>query len=165
MMPLWQRNLRILWAAQFIAMIGMSACLPFLPLYVRALGVSDLESAQRWSGIINSAPFVFSVIASPIWGALGDRYGRKLMVSRGNYRACNFNDYYGVCRQCMATFHSASFTGRNQRIHSRLSRFCLGHNTSGSFRICHRSSAKYGSCRRHSRRNVRRRTFRFNRHE
>lgn len=79
---LWRQNLRVLWIAQFIAMIGMNACLPFLPLYVRTLGITDLETAQRWSGIINSAPFMFSVITSPIWGALGDRYGRKLMVVR-----------------------------------------------------------------------------------
>ncbi len=82
MVPLWRQNLRILWIAQFIAMIGVNACLPFLPLYIRTLGISDLESAQRWSGIINSAPFFFSVVAAPIWGALGDRYGRKPMVVR-----------------------------------------------------------------------------------
>ena len=80
--PLWKKNLYILWIAQFIAMIAMSACLPFLPLYVRELGVSGLKEAQQWSGLIMAAPFLFSVITAPIWGALGDKYGRKLMVVR-----------------------------------------------------------------------------------
>ena len=80
--PLWKKNLYVLWIAQFIAMIAMSACLPFLPLYVRELGVSTLKEAQQWSGLIIAAPFLFSVITAPIWGALGDKYGRKLMVVR-----------------------------------------------------------------------------------
>lgn len=80
--PLWKKNLYVLWIAQFIAMLAMSACLPFLPLYVRELGVLELEEAQQWSGLIIAAPFLFSVITAPIWGALGDKYGRKLMVVR-----------------------------------------------------------------------------------
>ncbi|MCS7177102.1 MAG: hypothetical protein NZ960_05740 [Candidatus Kapabacteria bacterium] len=32
--PHWRWNLRILWVAQLIAMVGMNAFLPFLPLYV-----------------------------------------------------------------------------------------------------------------------------------
>jgi len=80
--PLWKKNLYVLWIAQFIAMLAMSACLPFLPLYVRHLGVTKLEEAQQWSGLIIAAPFLFSVITSPIWGAMGDKYGRKPMVVR-----------------------------------------------------------------------------------
>ena len=79
----WQTNLYILWVAQFIAMIGMSACVPFLPLYVRELGVINLAQAQLWSGIIYAAPFFLAVIVTPIWGALSDgKYGKKLMVVR-----------------------------------------------------------------------------------
>jgi MFS family permease len=63
-------------------MMAMSGCLPFLPLFIRQLGIEKLDEAQRWSGIINAAPFILSVITMPIWGALGDKYGRKLMVIR-----------------------------------------------------------------------------------
>ena len=38
----WKRNLYILWGAQLIAMIGMSACVPFLPLYIRELGTREI---------------------------------------------------------------------------------------------------------------------------
>ena len=77
----WERNLVVIWIAQFIAMIGMSACIPFLPLYVRELGVAA-EHAAMWSGIIAAAPFVLSSLLTPVWGALGDRYGQKTMVMR-----------------------------------------------------------------------------------
>lgn len=78
----WQRNLLVLWIAQFIAMVGMSACIPFLPLFVRDLGVAA-EDAALWSGIITAAPFIMSSALTPLWGALGDRYGQKAMVIRG----------------------------------------------------------------------------------
>jgi DHA1 family multidrug resistance protein-like MFS transporter len=77
----WQRNLRSLWFAQVIAMIGMSACIPFLPLYVRELGVAEQDAAW-WAGIITAAPFVFSSLLTPLWGALGDKVGQKPMVIR-----------------------------------------------------------------------------------
>ncbi|MFP4529129.1 MAG: MFS transporter [Candidatus Kapaibacterium sp.] len=79
---LWKRNLIVLSVAQFIAMVGMMAAVPFLPLYIRQLGVEDMASAQIWSGLIFSGPFFLSMITVPIWGSLGDRYGRKMMVGR-----------------------------------------------------------------------------------
>ncbi len=78
----WRKNLYIIWAAQFIAMMGMSSVVPFLPFFIRDLGVSSHEEVARWSGYVFSAPFLFAFIMTPIWGYLGDRYGRKLMVVR-----------------------------------------------------------------------------------
>jgi MFS transporter, DHA1 family, multidrug resistance protein len=71
----------VLWISQFIALIGMSGVIPFLPLYVRELGVSDAQ-APLWSGIIIAAPFAMASMLTPLWGAMGDRYGQKLMVVR-----------------------------------------------------------------------------------
>ncbi len=78
----WQRNLLFIAAAQFIAMVGMSSCVPFLPLYIRQLGITNMQEAKLWSGIVFSGPYILSIISVPIWGALGDKYGRKLMVIR-----------------------------------------------------------------------------------
>lgn len=78
----WERNLFFLALSQFIVMAGMNACVPFLPLYIRELGVSG-ESVERfWSGMVFAGPYFLSVIFVPIWGNLGDRYGRKLMIIR-----------------------------------------------------------------------------------
>lgn len=78
----WRRNLYVVWLAQFIAMIGMNMVVPFLPFYVRELGVTTEADVIRWSGWVFSGPFFFSFILTPIWGNLGDRYGRKLMLVR-----------------------------------------------------------------------------------
>lgn len=78
----WRRNLYIVWTAQFIAMIGISSCMPFLPLYIRELGIRDQVTAQWWSGLVYSAPFFISVFITPLWGIVGDRVGRKAMVVR-----------------------------------------------------------------------------------
>ncbi|MBX7144899.1 MAG: MFS transporter [Oligoflexia bacterium] len=78
----WKLNLYIVWTAQLLGAIGMSACLPFLPLYVRELGVRSHDEAQVWAGLVYSASFFFSALLTPYWGALGDRYGRRLMLLR-----------------------------------------------------------------------------------
>ena len=81
-MEIWKRNLYSLWIAQLIASIGLSMIIPFLPFYLRELGVSGTEKVKIWSGLIFSAPFMVSVFLQPIWGILGDRRGRKPMVVR-----------------------------------------------------------------------------------
>jgi len=81
-MELWRKNLYILWGTQFLAMLGMNLVVPFLPFFIRELGVSDPDDLARYSGLVFSGPFFLSLIFTPIWGILGDRYGRKTMVVR-----------------------------------------------------------------------------------
>ena len=81
-MELWRKNLYSLWFAQFIAAVGLSMIIPFLPFYLRELGIVERESVKIWSGLIFSAPFMVSAFLQPIWGILGDRRGRKPMVVR-----------------------------------------------------------------------------------
>ncbi|HAB54072.1 MAG: hypothetical protein A2315_02415 [Ignavibacteria bacterium RIFOXYB2_FULL_35_12] len=78
----WKRNLIVIWICQFVAMIGMSAIVPFLPLFVRELGVVSLEETAYWSGLVFAGPFFISFFLTPIWGNLGDKYGRKMMTVR-----------------------------------------------------------------------------------
>lgn len=78
----WRKNLYIIWLSQFIAMMGMSLVVPFLPFYIRDLGVQDPQDVASWSGLVFAGPFFFSFFITPFWGMLGDRYGRKLMVIR-----------------------------------------------------------------------------------
>jgi DHA1 family multidrug resistance protein-like MFS transporter len=65
-------------------MIGISMFLPFLPLYVRQLGVTEAGHLERVSGLLFAAPFFSATVATPVWGFLGDRHGRKLMVARAS---------------------------------------------------------------------------------
>jgi DHA1 family multidrug resistance protein-like MFS transporter len=78
----WRKTLYIIWAAQFIAMLGMSLVVPFLPFYIRHLGVTDEASVAQWSGLVFSGPFLPAFFLTPVWGYLGDRYGRKFMTVR-----------------------------------------------------------------------------------
>ena len=82
-MKLWERNLYSLWFGQFVAMVGLTMVMPFLPLYIRELGVTGEEEVKLWSGVIYAAPFIIAVFMQPLWGIMGDRYGRKPMVVRG----------------------------------------------------------------------------------
>jgi DHA1 family multidrug resistance protein-like MFS transporter len=81
-MELWRKNLYILWGTQFLAMMGMNLVVPFLPFFIRTLGVTDEAEVTRWSGLVFAGPFVSSFFATPFWGTLGDKYGRKPMVVR-----------------------------------------------------------------------------------
>ena len=78
----WKRNLAIAWIGCFLTGAAFSLVMPFLPLYIEQLGVSGHSALNIWSGLVFSITFLFSAIASPLWGGLADRKGRKLMLLR-----------------------------------------------------------------------------------
>lgn len=78
----WKRNLTIAWLGCFLTGAAFSLVMPFLPLYVEQLGVTGHSELNLWSGIVFSITFLFSAIASPFWGGLADRKGRKIMLLR-----------------------------------------------------------------------------------
>ncbi len=84
-METWQKNLYSLWFAQFVTAIGLSMVIPFLPFYVKELGVTEAGSVRIWSGLLFSAPFMVAMFLQPLWGILGDRRGRKPMVVRAMF--------------------------------------------------------------------------------
>ncbi len=78
----WKSNLIALWFAQVGTTLGFSFTFPFYPLFFEELGGLSTERAAFWAGL---AGWVFGFgmgISSPIWGVLGDRFGRKLNVLR-----------------------------------------------------------------------------------
>lgn len=78
----WKRNLIVAWLGCFLTGAAFSLVMPFLPLYVEQLGVTGHSALNMWSGIVFSITFLFSAIASPFWGGLADRKGRKIMLLR-----------------------------------------------------------------------------------
>lgn len=81
----WRRTLVVMIIAQLATAIGFSNIFPFLPLYVESLGVRSQLSVEFMAGMVFTAQAATMMIASPIWGALADRYGRKLMVQRAAF--------------------------------------------------------------------------------
>lgn len=78
----WKRNLAVAWFGCFLTGAAFSLVMPFLPLYVEQLGVTGHSALNMWSGLVFSITFLFSAIASPFWGGLADRKGRKIMLLR-----------------------------------------------------------------------------------
>ncbi|EMD9533296.1 MFS transporter [Pseudomonas aeruginosa] len=80
----WQRNLAVCLFGAFTTVLAMTLILPFLPVYIGQLGVSGHAAIVQWSGIAYAATFVTAGLVAPLWGMLGDRYGRKPMLVRAS---------------------------------------------------------------------------------
>ncbi|WP_413197011.1 MFS transporter [Pararobbsia alpina] len=80
----WRRNLAVCVFGSFTTIVAMTLLLPFLPLYVEQLGVTDHAAIVQWSGIAFGATFLTAGLTAPLWGKLADRYGRKLMLIRAS---------------------------------------------------------------------------------
>src|SRR5207247_11114990 len=78
----WQRNVWALTLCVFIAFVGFQFFNPFLPLYVRQLGVTDPARIALWSGLLAAVTPAISGMLAPVFGRLGDRSGRHLVVIR-----------------------------------------------------------------------------------
>ena len=72
----------MLWFAEFTAIFGFSFAFPFLPLYIRQLGVHDAHELALWTGLAGAAAGLSQALLSPAWGYLADRFGRKSMLVR-----------------------------------------------------------------------------------
>ncbi len=64
-----------------LGLIGFKLVWPFLPLYLGELGVPG-DRLVLWAGLLDFAEEIATVVAAPVWGVLGDRFGRKAMVVR-----------------------------------------------------------------------------------
>lgn len=80
--PSWRTSLTVVCVAQATAMLAFGFILPFLPLYLREIGVTPDSAVVFWSGALVTSTGISLAIFSPIWGAFADRHGRKLMVLR-----------------------------------------------------------------------------------
>lgn len=81
-MELWRKNIFILTLTMFVIFVARTFVNPYLPLFVRELGVVVPEQAAFWAGLIASSGFLGQSLSAPIWGLFADRYGRKAMILR-----------------------------------------------------------------------------------
>jgi MFS family permease len=66
-----------------MAIFGFSFAFPFLSIFIHQnLGVPKGSQLDLWTAATASVSGLSMAIASPIWGILGDRYGRKPMLIR-----------------------------------------------------------------------------------
>lgn len=81
----WHRTLAITALVQGITVMGFSFVFPFFPLFIQELGVADPRQAALWSGVAAGVGGITMFFSAPVWGALGDRFGRKKNVLRGTF--------------------------------------------------------------------------------
>ena len=81
----WKKNLIIIWFSQFLSISGFSFSIPFVPFYMQTLGVTNPDELKVWISLFSAATPLTLAFFSPIWGAVADRHGRKLMLLRANF--------------------------------------------------------------------------------
>ncbi len=73
-----------MWFANFFIAGSMTMVMPFLSLYIETFGNFSDEYVKNWAGWTFAITFVTAIIFSPIWGRIGDRFGRKpILVMMG----------------------------------------------------------------------------------
>ncbi|MDI6893624.1 MAG: MFS transporter [Bacillota bacterium] len=76
----WRRSLILVAGGVFLAQVAFSLVIPFLPMFLRELGVRN--GTSLWSGLAYSVTFLAAGVMAPVWGSLADRYGKRPMIVR-----------------------------------------------------------------------------------
>lgn len=71
----------------FVVFLAYAFVLPFMPLFVRELGVREEGAVALWSGVLIGVSPLLAGLLAPVWGRLATRYGHKRMAVRalGSY--------------------------------------------------------------------------------
>lgn len=80
----WKRNLAVVWLSQFLSIMGFCFAMPFVPYYMQELGVRNDAKLKLCVALFAAAAPLSLAVCSPIWGAVADRFGRRLMLLRAN---------------------------------------------------------------------------------
>jgi MFS family permease len=75
-----KRNLMIMWFANFFVAGSMTMVLPFISLYIETFGNHSATYVQKWAGWTFAITFVTAFLFSPVWGRIGDLFGRKKIL-------------------------------------------------------------------------------------
>ena len=78
----WKRNLIAICVSQLLTMMAFSTYLGSIAYYFQDLGAGTVEETASWVALFSSGSGIAMMVASPIWGGLADRFGRKLMLIR-----------------------------------------------------------------------------------
>ena len=82
----WKRNLFVIWLGQIIAHCAHSFVLPFIVYYMKErFGIADKAKLGTYNQEFYFFGMLTFCISKPLWGALGDRFGRKLMLMRAYF--------------------------------------------------------------------------------
>ncbi len=88
--PDWQRTLFVMLGIQLGMNMGFTVLSPVMPLFLPQLGVRLPSQIDLWAGVLAAVTPLVAAFASPLWGRVADRRGRKLMVLRSCFAIALF---------------------------------------------------------------------------
>ncbi len=92
----WQRTLWAMVGIQFVMTAAINFLSPIIPLMLPQLGVQTTEGVDIWAGLITGSTSFVAAFASPVWGRVADRYGRKLSLLRSSFAIALFTALMGL---------------------------------------------------------------------
>jgi DHA1 family multidrug resistance protein-like MFS transporter len=100
----WRQTLWAMVAIQFVTAMANSVLTPIMPLFLPELGVETASGVAIWAGILAGVTSFVAAFASPLWGRLSDRHGRKLMLIRSSIAIGIFTALMGVAADVWQMF-------------------------------------------------------------
>ncbi|MEA2737861.1 MAG: transporter, family, multidrug resistance protein [Acetobacteraceae bacterium] len=107
----WQRTLWAMVGIQFVMTAAINFLSPIIPLMLPQLGVETVEGVDIWSGIITGSTSFVAAFASPIWGRVADRHGRKLSLLRSSFAIALFTAVMGLATNVWWFFGARAVMG------------------------------------------------------
>src|SRR5262245_22984784 len=80
--PQWRKNQIAVTITVSLQNFGYYLIMPFLPIYVRQLGIEGVGEIAFWSGLITGISPLLASFTGTFWGRLGDRHGMKVIAVR-----------------------------------------------------------------------------------
>ena len=77
----WKRSLVLIWLCQCLFQLSFSFGIPFVPFFMQSIGVTGKE-LSFWVALFGAGPALTTVLFSPFWGMMANRYGCKKMLLR-----------------------------------------------------------------------------------
>ena len=109
--PYWRYTLWAMVGIQFVTAMANSVLTPIMPLFLPELGVRTASGIDIWAGILSGITSFVAAFASPLWGSLADRHGRKLMLLRSSLAIGLFTALMGVAANVWQFFAFRALMG------------------------------------------------------
>ena len=106
----FNKNIITLISSMFLVASGYTMVIPFLPLYLKELGVED-SRLSLWTGLVFSACFLVAGVMGPVWGKMADTKGKKKMAVRAAVLLGFSYLFCGLCRNEYQLMAARAFQG------------------------------------------------------
>src|ERR1700744_6180613 len=107
----WQRRLWAMVGIQFVMTAAINFLSPIISLMLPQLGVESARAVDIWSGLITGSTSFVAAFASPIWGRVADKHGRKLSLLRSSFAIAVFTGLMGLATNVWWFFGARAVMG------------------------------------------------------